>query len=39
VREALGSGFVDAYAKLRMAHWTDYMLHLSEWEREHTLDV
>jgi hypothetical protein len=39
LREALGSGFVDAYAKLRMAHWTDYMLHLSEWEREHTLDV
>jgi hypothetical protein len=25
--------------KLRMAHWTDYMRHLTEWEREHTLDV
>lgn len=39
LREALGSGFVDAYVKLRMAHWTDYMHHLTEWEREHTLDV
>ena len=39
LREALGSGFVDAYVKLRMAHWTDYMRHLTEWEREHTLDV
>jgi glutamine synthetase len=39
LREALGSGFVEAYVKLRMAHWTDYMRHLTEWEREHTLDV
>jgi glutamine synthetase type III len=39
LREALGSGFVDAYVKLRMAHWTDYMRHLTEWERDHTLDV
>jgi hypothetical protein len=38
-REALGSGFVDAYVKLRMVHWTDYMRHLTEWEREHTLNV
>jgi glutamine synthetase len=30
LREALGSGFVDAYVKLRMAHWTDYMRHLTE---------
>ena len=39
VREGLGSGFVDAYVKLRMAHWTAYMRHLTEWERENTLDV
>jgi glutamine synthetase len=39
LREGLGSGFVDAYVKLRMAHWTDYMRHLTEWEREYTLDV
>ena len=31
---ASGSG-----VKLRMEHWTDYMRHLTEWEREHTLDV
>ena len=39
LREALGSDFVDAYVKLRMAQWSDYMRHLTEWEREHTLDV
>jgi glutamine synthetase len=39
LREALGSDFVDAYLKLRMAEWSDYMHHLTEWEREHTLDV
>ena len=39
LREAFGSSFVDAYVKLRMAHWADYMRHLTEWEREHTLDV
>jgi glutamate---methylamine ligase len=39
LREALGSAFVDSYVKLRMAQWHDYARHLSEWEREHTLDV
>jgi len=39
LREALGSNFVDSYVKLRMAQWYDYMRHLSEWEREHTLDA
>ncbi len=39
LREALGTGFVEAYVKLRMAHWTEYMRHLTEWEREQTLDV
>jgi glutamate---methylamine ligase len=39
LRESLGSAFVDAYLKLRIAQWTDYMSHLTEWEREHTLDV
>jgi glutamine synthetase type III len=39
LREALGSDFVEAYVKLRMAQWRDYMRHLTEWEREHTLDV
>jgi len=39
LREALGADFVDSYVKLRMTQWTDYMGHLTEWERDHTLDV
>jgi glutamate---methylamine ligase len=39
LREALGSEFVDSYVKLRIAQWNDYMRHLTDWEREHTLDV
>ena len=35
----LGAEFVDSYVKLQMAQWNDYMRHLTEWEREHTLDV
>jgi glutamine synthetase len=38
LREALGGGFVDSYLKLRMAEWQDYMRHLTQWERERTLD-
>jgi glutamine synthetase type III len=39
LREALGPAFVDAYVKLRMAEWEDYLSHLTEWERDRTLDV
>jgi glutamine synthetase len=39
LREALGASFVDSYVKLRMAEWQDYMSHLTQWERERTLDV
>jgi glutamine synthetase type III len=39
LRQALGGEFADAYVKLRTAQWHDYMRHLTEWEREHTLDV
>ena len=39
VREALSATFVDSYVKLRMAQWHDYARHLTEWEREHTLDA
>jgi glutamine synthetase type III len=39
LHEAFGSDFVDSYVKLRMAQWSDYMRHLTEWERDHTLDV
>jgi glutamine synthetase len=39
LRDALGSDFVEPYVKLRMLEWHEYMRHLSDWEREHTLDV
>jgi glutamine synthetase len=39
LRDALGSAFVDSYVKLRMAQWNDFMRHLTDWEREHTLDA
>jgi glutamine synthetase len=39
LRKALGQDFVDSYVKLRMAEWGDYMRHLTEWERERTLDA
>jgi glutamine synthetase type III len=39
LRQALGSPFVDSYMKLRMAEWLDYMSHLTDWERDRTLDV
>ena len=39
LREALGTAFVDSYVKLRIEQWGDYMRHLTEWERDHTLDV
>jgi glutamate---methylamine ligase len=38
LRASLGGGFVDAYIKLRMADWQDYMRHHTEWERQRTLD-
>ncbi|MBV9521379.1 MAG: type III glutamate--ammonia ligase [Alphaproteobacteria bacterium] len=38
LRELLGADFVDAYLKLRMAEWHDYTRHLTQWERDRTLD-
>ena len=38
LRAALGAPFVDAYAKLKRQEWDSYMRHLSQWERDHTLD-
>ena len=36
--DALGGEFVEAYLKLRRAHWDEYLMHLSEWEVEQYLD-
>ena len=35
---ALGNEFVASYVKLRMADWNSYARHLTEWERQTTLD-
>ncbi len=38
LRGALGEATVAAYLKLKHAEWNDYARHLTEWERETTLD-
>jgi len=39
LREALGAAFADAYLKLRRQDWDAYARHLTQWERDTTLDV
>jgi len=36
--DAMGTEFTDAYLKLKTDDWNSYARHLTEWEREHTLD-
>ena len=38
LREGFGDYVVRSYISLKMNEWLDYTGHLSEWEREHTLD-
>lgn len=38
LRDAFGGEVVDSYIKLRQGEWTAYMSHLSDWERNNTLD-
>ena len=38
VREGLGASFVDSYAKLKHQEWQEYTRHLSDWERDNSLD-
>jgi glutamine synthetase type III len=38
LRAALGDEFVNSYAKLRNAEWLDFTRHLTQWERDRTLD-
>ena len=38
LREGLGDEFSNAYLKLRYDDWNRYSRHLTEWERETTLD-
>ena len=38
LRGALGDEFTDAYIKLKTNEWNDYSRHLTQWERDNTLD-
>ena len=38
LREQLGGELVDSYTKLKTAEWNEYASHLSDWERQTTLD-
>jgi glutamine synthetase type III len=38
MRDAFGEAFVKSYAKLKYQQWDSYMRHLTQWERDHTLD-
>jgi glutamine synthetase len=38
LREGLGEDFVNSYAKLKHQEWQSYTRHLTDWERENTLD-
>ncbi len=38
VREAMGSELIDAYLKLKKVEWNQYSHHLTQWERDNTLD-
>lgn len=39
LKAAMGQGFSDAYIKLKTQEWNAYTSHLTEWERENTLDI
>ena len=38
VRKMFGDEFVDAYAKLKGQEWNNFTRHLTQWERDNTLD-
>jgi glutamine synthetase len=38
LRAGLGEGFAGAYAKLKYDEWNSYARHLTDWERQTTLD-
>lgn len=39
LKSALGAGFASAYLKLKGQEWNAYAAHLTQWERDTTLDV
>ena len=38
LKAALGESFISSYAKLKHGEWNNFTAHLSEWERQATLD-
>ncbi len=38
VRHGLGKAFVDSYVKLKLREWRGYASHITQWERDRTLD-
>jgi glutamine synthetase len=38
LKTVMGEEFSSAYVKLKMDNWNEYMRHLTDWEREQTLD-
>ena len=38
LKAGLGAAFVDSYVKIKHLEWNDYARHLSDWERQTTLD-
>ncbi|MEI9964415.1 MAG: hypothetical protein WDM92_06615 [Caulobacteraceae bacterium] len=38
LKAGLGEGFAASYLKLKTAEWNEYTRHLTDWERETTLD-
>ncbi len=38
LKTELGEEVIDSYVKLKMQEWRDYTSHLTEWERQSTLD-
>jgi glutamine synthetase len=39
LKEALGTEFSESYVKMKMKEWNSYVSHLTQWERDHTLDI
>ena len=38
LRDAVGGDIIDSYCALKLKEWNSYMTHLSQWERDNTLD-
>ncbi len=38
LRDAMGDAIIDSYIKLKMEDWDRYSRHLTQWERDYTLD-